>query len=393
MTIQPFLPEQAKILFLFSDTGGGHRSAAEALIEALKLEYGDQISTDMVDIFKECAPKPLDRMPELYPLMVRMPKAWGLGYYISNGYWQAQLITDGAWPMVRRNIRRINRTHPSDLIVSVHPFANALFLRALGSHRPPFITVVTDLVTTHALWYHRREDLCIVPTEEARQRAFLFGMREDQVQVIGLPVAQRFCQERQAKPQIRKQLGWELDLPTILLAGGGDGMGPMENVAHTIDKLSHPLSLIVVCGRNQKLKENLESQTWNHQVNIYGFVHEMPDFMQAADILVTKAGPGTITEALNAALPMLIYSRLPGQEDGNVSYIVSRGAGFWTPTSESLTQALLTWLTKPTEYQIAVENCKRIARPNAARDIAKVIIAWLNKPKVDLSSSESESKQ
>ncbi len=388
MTTLPPPSNKAHILFLFSDTGGGHRSAAEAIIEALELEFGNSITTEMVDILKEYAPKPFDLLPELYPIMVRIPQAWGFGYYLSNGHRRARLITASAWPMVRRNIRRLVRTHPSDLIVSVHPLANAPMLHALGQHRPPFITVVTDLVTTHALWYHRRTDLCIVPTEEAQQRAFLCGLRKDQVQVIGLPVAQRFCQGEKDKQPIREALGWEKELPTILLVGGSEGMGPMKSVAHTIDALPHPLSLIVVCGRNQKLKENLESHNWNHKVKIYGFVPQMPEFMQAADILVTKAGPGTITEALNASLPMLLYSRLPGQEDGNVSFVVSQGVGFWTPTAESLTQALQTWLAKPQEYKIAVENCKRIARPNAARDIARVLISWLNKSRTDQSRLE-----
>jgi len=92
-------------------------------------------------------------------------------------------------------------------------------------------------------------------------------------------------------------------------------------------------------------------------------------------------------------LPMLLYSRLPGQEDGNVSFVVSQGAGFWTPTADSLTQALLTWLAKPLEYQKAVENCKRIARPNAARDIARVLIDWLNKSKSDQTKVSSEISQ
>lgn len=118
-------------------------------------------------------------------------------------------------------------------------------------------------------------------------------------------------------------------------------------------------------------------------VKVYGFVQDMPDFMQAADILITKAGPGTITEAINASLPMLLYSRLPGQEDGNVSYVVSRGAGFWTPTDESLTQALQNWLENPESYQQAVQACHRIARPTAAMDIAKIIFDKLpSKPMV-----------
>ena len=80
-----FLKTGPRILFLFSDTGGGHRSATEAIIEALQLEVGDQVVTEMVDIFKEYSPRPLNRIPDLYPQLVRVPQAWGLGYRLSNG--------------------------------------------------------------------------------------------------------------------------------------------------------------------------------------------------------------------------------------------------------------------------------------------------------------------
>ncbi|RMF47344.1 MAG: galactosyldiacylglycerol synthase, partial [Anaerolineae bacterium] len=184
-------PERPHLLFLFSDTGGGHRSAAEAIIEALHLEYGDAVSAEMVDIFKQYAPPPLNRVPDLYPMMVRVPQLWGLGYRLSNGPRRVSILHHSTWPYIRRAFRALVRQHPCDLIVSVHPLANAPMLRALGAQRPPFITVVTDLVTTHAFWYERSVDLCIVPTEEARQRALRAGLQPEQVQTIGLPVAER----------------------------------------------------------------------------------------------------------------------------------------------------------------------------------------------------------
>ncbi|HEX7975228.1 MAG TPA: galactosyldiacylglycerol synthase, partial [Anaerolineales bacterium] len=192
--MEPLFPDRPRILLLFSDTGGGHRSAAEAIIEALHLEFGNLFSIDMVDVFKDYAPRPLNYMPDWYPAMMRVPQAWGLGYRLSNGIRRARLITASAWPYVRRQVVTLVNQHPSDLIVSVHPLANAPVLRALGEDKPPFFTVVTDLVTTHALWYHPLSDLCIVPTEAARQRALIFGLRPSQVRVVGLPVADRFCQ-------------------------------------------------------------------------------------------------------------------------------------------------------------------------------------------------------
>jgi len=80
-----------------------------------------------------------------------------------------------------------------------------------------------------------------------------------------------------------------------------------------------------VAGRNSKLEAELKEQTWENPAFIYGFTREMPDFMRASDVIVTKAGPGTIAEALNAELPIILYDKLPGQEDGNVDYVLSEG--------------------------------------------------------------------
>jgi 1,2-diacylglycerol 3-beta-galactosyltransferase len=116
----------------------------------------------------------------------------------------------------------------------------------------------------------------------------------------------------------------------MLLRGGGEGMGLLERIARLLG-IAIPAGLAVITGRNQKLKERLEAATWPDHTFIYGFVRNMPDMMEAADILLTKAGPGTISEALNAGLPMILYSRLPGQEDGNIHYVVDEGAGIWAP--------------------------------------------------------------
>lgn len=367
-------PDKAPhILFLFSDTGGGHRSATEAVIEAMQIEYGERISTQMLDIFKEVLPRPLNMLPRWYPYMARMPQAWGLGYRASDGRRRVRLISESSWPYVRRAMRRTIKRHPSSLIVSVHALATAPFLRALGRNRPPFITLVTDLVTTHAWWYHPGVDLCLVPTEEARQRALRYHMHPEQVRVVGLPVADRFCQPLGDETVLRQRLGWPINQPVVILVGGGEGMGPLEEVAKAIARSGLDMALVVVCGRNQGLKERLQAHSWPIPTHIYGFVREMPDFMRAADVLVTKAGPGTITEAINAGLPMILYSRLPGQEDGNVSYVVSQGAGVWAPTPAEIVAALRRWVQDPAARQQAAQTCLRLARPQAAREIAHIL--------------------
>ncbi len=361
------------IVFYFSDTGGGHRSAAEAIIEALHLEFGEAFTAEMVDFFKDYAPPPFSRMPDLYPEMVKAPRLWQASFYATNGRARVRVITASLWPVARPAVRRLIRNHPADLIVTVHPIANTFALKALGVNRPPFYTVVTDLVTTHALWFDTRSDRIFVPTAAARERALAYQMSPEKLEVVGLPVADRYCAPPGDKHVLRRKLNWSVEKPVVLLVGGGEGMGPLAKTARAIDESGLDLGLVIVCGRNERLKATLESQSWENPTFIYGFTREMPDFMRAADVIVTKAGPGTIAEALNADLPIVLYSKVPGQEDGNVTFVESEGVGVWAPKPQLVVRALTRLLSRPLERERLVENARRAARPGSARRIARVL--------------------
>ena len=372
--IPPIL-RKPHIVFYFSDTGGGHRSAAEAIIEAVYLEYQNSVTTEMVDFFKDYAPRPFNRAADMYPYMVKAPHLWSASFHASDGSTRARMITTTLWPIARQAARTLVQRHPADLIVTVHPFANSFALRALGKDRPPFINVVTDMVTTHALWYDNRADLILVPTETARLRALKYHIQPDKVRVVGLPVADRYCQPVPIgnKDTLRRKLGWPLDKPVVLLVGGGEGMGPLAKTAQAIDASGLDVGLVIVCGRNQRLKATLEGCRWENPVLIYGFTRDMPDFMRASDFIVTKAGPGTVAEALNAQLPIILYSKLPGQEDGNVTFVEEEGAGVWAPNPTDVVRTLTRWISRPSERQKVIENCRRAGKPEAARTIARLI--------------------
>ncbi len=361
------------IVFYFSDTGGGHRSAAEAIIEAVHRRFGKSVTTEMVDFFKEYAPAPFNRASEMYPYMVKIPQLWNASFKATDGRAQARMITAGLWPLVRHGARELVMDHPADLIVTVHPLANTFALRALGNNRPPFINVVTDMVTTHALWFDKRADITLVPTNSARQRALKYGMPPEKVRVVGLPVADRYCKPIGNKKTLRKKLGLPVDKPLVLFVGGGDGMGPLGKAAQAVDESGLNVGLVIVTGRNQRLKEKLESQQWENPIKVFGFTRDMPNLMRAADFIITKAGPGTVAEALNAQLPIIMYSKLPGQEDGNVSFVEEEGAGVWAPKPQDVVKTLTRWISHPEEKKRVIENCRRAGRPEAARTITEII--------------------
>lgn len=361
------------ILFLFADTGGGHRSAAEAIIEALELEFPGRFTTEMVDFFKDYAPPPLNLAGPTYPAMSKMTTLWELMFKGSDNVARMRRVYSALWPYIRLPLYRLIRKHPCDLFISVHPLVNEPLLRALKNKKnnTPYMVVVTDLVSTHVAWFNNKSSKVIVPTRQAVTNARLAGLEKNKIQVIGLPVADKFCHPVKDRTALRKKLGWPVDLPIVLMVGGGEGMGPLDKVALAVDEARLPCGVAVITGKNKRMKKRLDKHEWNVPAFTYGFVKEMPDFMQAADILLTKAGPGTISEAFIAGLPIILYHRIPGQEEGNVSYVVDEGAGVWAPEVEDIISTLMDWLQHPEKRNKVAQTAARLARPQASREIAR----------------------
>lgn len=369
-----------RIVILMSDTGGGHRASGEAIQEALNLTYGPTtIQVTLVDVFKQYTPYPFSRFPAWYPTIIaRGARLWGPGFKVSDGMTRIQTVARAVYPYARPAFRRLIREHPADIYVSVHPVLTMPAMRALGKRRPPFITVVTDLVTAHALWFYPRVDEIIVPTEGAYQRALRHKVPAHKLKVIGLPISQRFSAPPGDKRALRQGLGWHSDALTVLVVGGGEGMGPLYEIATGIGEAGLPLQLAVVCGRNASLRERLNHVAWKIPAHLYGFVTNMPDLMRAADLIVTKAGPSSVIEAINAGLPIVLSGALPGQEDGNVRFVVDNGAGRWAPGPDNVVVAVreLT-AADPAALAEAAANARRLARPQAAMEIAKEIGKYL----------------
>ncbi|MBX3064532.1 MAG: glycosyltransferase [Anaerolineae bacterium] len=383
-------PAVKRILFLFSDTGGGHRAAAEAIIAALRQRYGAAVQCEMVDVFRDYAPSPFKYAPEVYPVWVNRGRLmWTLSYHMSNRRGQPAAMTfmvRSIWRKFRRGLSRLFEDHPSDLIVSVHPLFNSLAMASLRRlpQRPPFITVVTDLVSTHAFWYNRHVERILVPTQPAVDRGLKLGINPDRLRVTGLPVHPDFANSLIGKAEAREKLAWDAQLPAILLVGGGAGMGPLFRIARRINALALPCQLVIVAGRNEKLKSKLDKVKWNQPTQIYGFVTNMPELMAASDILVTKAGPGTISEACMAGLPLIISDHIPGQEYGNVKYIIAHKAGVYARGPRRVARVINKWLHEPADrLKERGENAKKLAMPNAVWDIADELWQWCQKPPVD----------
>jgi 1,2-diacylglycerol 3-beta-galactosyltransferase len=378
------LVKRKRVVFLMSDTGAGHRAAANAIQAAMDSRYPGEYTFELVDIYRRYTPIPFRYMPEVYPPWVNYAKqTWGFAYKFVNTHRRGRLFMAFVKRYWREGIRRFVIEHPADVVVSVHALFSRPIMHAFHQslpYRPPFVTVITDLVSTHAFWYEKDVERCLVPTQAAYDRGRVFGLRADQLRITGLPIHPQFVSGLLPKDEARRKLGWDPALPAVLLIGGGDGMGPVHTIATRLNRRGLEMQLIVVAGRNQTLQRQLESVRWNQPTRVYPFVDNMPELMAAADVLVTKAGPATICEACLAGLPMVISSAVPGQEEGNIAYVVQNNAGVYAPGADRVARAVTAWLDAgPAEWAIRARQARALAQPEAVWTVADEIHAQAQK--------------
>ncbi|GCF10271.1 MGDG synthase family glycosyltransferase [Dictyobacter arantiisoli] len=411
-------PKQRTILFLIADTGAGHRSAANAISNAIRLisqqeqeewearaqkeavvagnasdTHGSSYSKDgsqpleyrikIVDVFEEYSRFPLREVVKLYGPTIRYnPKLFGEFFNFSNREGSVMTMSSLASPLILNGLLRLFTTIQPDVVVSIHPIINFVTIRALRqlSLPIPFITVVTDLVSVHYSWFAPGADAYIVPTEQAKQLYLKRKLDPKRVHMLGMPIDPKYTHEVKPKEALQRTFGLSPDLPTVLLVGGGDGAGGLHTAIRAISQAHLPVQLMVVTGRNKKLYALLQRTRSRLHVpaHIFGFVNNMPELMHAADVLITKAGPGTICEALACGLPLILSGYVPGQEEGNVDYVVHNDVGVLAMDARTLTDALRR-LLKPgsPELQRRLQNAARISRPASSFDIGRKILSFL----------------
>ncbi|KAM7508266.1 hypothetical protein LguiA_018719 [Lonicera macranthoides] len=373
------------VLILMSDTGGGHRASAEAIRDAFQLEFGDEYKIILKDVWKENTGWPMNDMEGQYKFMVKHVQLWKVAFHSTSPRWIHCLYLAAIAAFYAKEVEAGLMEYKPDIIISVHPLMQHIPLWVLkwqGLHKKViFVTVITDLNTCHPTWFHPGVNRCYCPSEEVAKRALLDGLKEFQVRVFGLPIRPSFCRAILSKDESRVELEMDRTLPAVLLMGGGEGMGPVKKTAKALgeslfdQELEKPIGqLIIICGRNKALASTLESLNWKIPVKIRGFETQMEKWMGACDCIITKAGPGTIAEALIRGLPIILNDYIPGQEKGNVPYVVDNGAGVFTRSPKETAKLVAEWFsTKTDELKRMSENSLKLAQPNAVFDIVKDI--------------------
>lgn len=378
---------QRRILILMSDTGGGHRASAQALKAGFDELYPGRFHIDIIDLISDHLIWPLNQIPRTYPFLSNdAPWLWKALYNSqSTASWGNALAVVGSRLSVG-SVRAAFTKYQPELIISVHPLLQTVSLWAMEGmpRRIPFVTVVTDLSTGHPLWFNPGVDACYVASEYTAKLAAQRGLRPEQIHLYGLPIRPAFARQRRPKPELRYSLGMDVQLPAVLLIGGGEGIGPVEQIATELSKAlcvdgEVRGQMVVICGRNRDMEGRLASRQWPIPVTVKGFVDDMPDWMAACDCIVTKAGPGTIAEALISGLPIVLSGFIPGQEEGNIPYVVDGGVGEYTTDPAAIAGIVARWFGSEQERLAAMSaKARALGHPQATFDIVKSIRATLD---------------
>lgn len=366
-----------RVLILISDAGFGHRSAANA-IEAALTELDPELFVNIVN------PLDHDRVPKLlrdsqsdYDRLVReSPQLYQLGYNTTDQSLPATVMDSALTLMMYEALRDTLNQYAPDAIINTFPLYQAPLgaLFQLNRRRVPMITVVTDLISVHKIWFNNAVDALVVPTEEVRQLAMKAGVDDAKIHIFGIPVNPALGKTTSDKAALRRQLGWREDLVTFFAVGSKRVPGLID-MLRGLNHSSLPIQLIISAGGDETLLHQAENTEWHVPATVYDFVKNMPDLMHASDVLICKAGGLITTEALACGLPLALVDVIPGQEQGNAQYVVEGGAGVVADDPLELLEYCFHWLQNDSAtLKQCAERARKLGKPNAAQDVAQMAL-------------------
>jgi len=282
-----------------------------------------------------------------------------------------------------KNLRALVQQWRPDLVVCTHAFPcgvmseyKAQYARAL-----PVVGIVTDFVV-HPYWLHPNVNAYAVASDDLVRTLVARGIDPARILASGIPVDRRFSEPRMPREALRGALGLPRDRAMVLVMAGGVGIGPLETMIRALGQVRRPLAAAVIVGRNDGLRRRVlaAAETAGYPLRVLGFVDNVDDYMHASDVLVTKPGGLTSSEALAARLPMVLVRPLPGQEDGNLQVLVGRGAALSARDASAITRDVTELLGSAGARDRLAAEIDAIRRPDAAVTVANRIFELLEDP-------------
>ena len=367
------------ILVVTASMGSGHNKAANAVAEAIKRKYPvnkinviDFMSTETAyfnSLVKDIYLKMLDHTPSVYEFFYKFTSDSTKGSTIQSVFAHA----------MKKDMRELIKKYEADMVICTHPFpcAAASYLKQTGEINIPLITVMTDFCV-HQFWLYKNIDIYFTANDLLKKEMVNQGLLEERTFVTGIPVGYNFRVDYNRDDLLTK-FKLEKDKPVALIMGGGLGLGGVKNALCQLERLKKDIQILVITGANVALwsEMNEYAQHSKHKIFVWGYSHNIQEFMSVATFLISKPGALTISEALTRELPMILHDPIPGPEVDNAKFVSDNGAAIWVRHQDTLDAVVREVLSDATILPKLRNNAKVLKKPYASDNIADVIANML----------------
>jgi len=368
--------KRKRVLLMYISQVSGHRQGAVAISKSLK------------SLDPDCEVLSINGFGYTYPLMEkiintaymgvikRAPKIWEYLYDNPKVIKFSEKWKRSIHKSSHKKLKPLIDEFKPDVVVCTQAFPCGMVADYKKTHDLPIkvIGVLTDYAP-HLYWLHEGVDYYVVPSQEASDRYVKEGISRESIKVFGIPIRMKFAEET-GREIIAKKLGLDLKVPTILIMGGGQGLGPMKESVKTLVRLDRPLQMIVICGTNVKLVnwiKKIQRKT-TKKIIFYDYASNVDELMEVSTLIVTKPGGMTTSECLAKGLPMVVVDPIPGQEERNSQFLVNQGIAIRVDDKRHIAHDIDALLNTPEKLAAMRQAALKNGKPMAAENIARLIL-------------------
>ena len=367
-----------RILIATVPAGGGHLQAAASVEEAWRQQRPRDVleQVDLLDFVSKLQRAVYVR--GYVKLVEHAPELWGMVFRHTDNPALVQKLARFRRAFAKATNRRFVRhlrVFAPDAVICTHYLPVEVLGHLERKGIDPFLACVVTDFEAHTLWMDAAVDLYCVAAAETKSSLAARGARAETVAVTGIPIAAKFAHPPEGRA-VRKACGLRDDLPVLLVLGGGFGMGPVAEILAALERVEMPLQIVVVAGRNAALRAELAGRDHRHPTHVLGFVTNMQEWMAAADLVITKPGGLTTSEALALGKPLFILNPIPGQEAANSDFLLERGAAAKVNRIEDL-PFRIEELIGSRKLKAMARAAGRLGRPDAAEAVCREVIGRL----------------
>ena len=361
-------------MILSAATGAGHLRAANALESYIN--NNSEFSAKNFDCFK-CINAILDKtICDGYLFLAKKtPGFFGKLYTQTN----KETILAGMVPKIcglfARELYPTIEEYAPDIILSTHPFATEMVseLKAQGKVKVPLICLMTDY-GAHRAWICENVDAYVVAAEHMVDELAAFGVDKSKVYPYGIPVFANFFEPQDTEMLVR-EMEMDPEVPIVLFMAGSFGVSNIIGLYRRLVSQNVPLQVIVITGRNKKLYEAFEKEVKVSpmKTKLIYFTDEVEKYMHASDLIVTKPGGLTVSEALACNLPLAVFSAIPGQEEDNANFLKANDMGVKIDKDTDFPKFISDLIKEKHQLEIMRKSCEKFDKSDSSAKIVELM--------------------